>query len=73
MLMILIMDFIFIFGSIGVALVLEKPEFYEYIWVPILLMGLSCGIIVSTTIRLIRRYLNWRKFARDKIIEDSPV
>ncbi len=71
MLMILLMDFIFIFGSIGIALILEKPEFYEYIWVPILIMGLSGGIIVSTTARLIKRYLNWRKFAQDKITEDS--
>lgn len=47
---------VFLFGIAGIVEAGKKIEYHGYIWVPILLVLMSGGIIVSTTIRLIRRY-----------------
>jgi len=48
---------VFIFSYCGIQTALEYPEYREYIWIPGLLTGLSMGVMVSITIRMINRYL----------------
>ncbi len=45
------------FGILGIWTARENGEFYswEYIWVPIFIVAASSGVIISTTIRLIKR------------------
>ena len=47
---------VFLFGFIGISVASESMYYRSYIWVPIILVVLSGGIILSLTIRLIRRY-----------------
>ena len=49
---------VFLFGLIGISVASENVSYGSYIWVPIALMVLSGGIILSITIRLIIRYAN---------------
>ena len=50
---------VFLFGIAGILEVIEKIEYNEYIWVPVLLVAMSAGVIASTSIRLIKRYTHW--------------
>jgi len=56
LILIVFMFVVFIFGFIGIAVAHETEEYRPFIWVPALVVALSGGVIVSTTIRLIRRY-----------------
>ena len=47
---------VLLFGFSGVSVAHENEGYREYIWVPVALIVLSAGVIVSITIRLIRRY-----------------
>ncbi len=47
---------VFLIGFIGISVVNESISYGSYIWVPIVLVVLSGGTILSLTIRLIRRY-----------------
>jgi len=47
---------VFLFGIAGILEASEKTEYNEYIWVPVLLIAMSTWVIVSTLIRLIKRY-----------------
>ncbi len=47
---------VFLFGIAGILEAVEKTEYNEYIWVPVLLVAMSTVVIVSTSIRLIKRY-----------------
>ena len=49
---------VFLIGFIGISVASENISYGSYIWVPIVLVVLSGGIILSITIRLIRRYAN---------------
>jgi len=51
------MGLVFLFSIAGFSVVRENIEFYEYVWVPFLLMILSILVIVSVLIRLIKRYI----------------
>ena len=53
---IVFMLIILLFGIAGILEALDKIEYHEYIWVPILLIAMSVGVIASTSIRLIKRY-----------------
>lgn len=53
---IVLMAFVFMFGFAGAAVARENAAYQEYIWVPVILMVMSGWVIVSTTIRLIKRY-----------------
>jgi hypothetical protein len=55
--MVLLMLLVFLFGLIGVVFAAEHTEFNRHLWVPVLLCLLSGGVIISTTVRLIKRYL----------------
>lgn len=54
--MIALMLFVLMFGLTGISAADEIPEYREHIWVPVLLVLMSAGVILSTVIRLIKRY-----------------
>ena len=49
---------IFLFCIAGFSVASEDPAHGKHIFVPIILLVLCCGIILSTSVRLARRYLN---------------
>ena len=51
-----LMALVFMFGLAGASVARENAAYQEYIWVPALLMVMSGWVIVSTTIRLVKRY-----------------
>ena len=53
-----VMFIVFLFGFIGISVASETAEYRSLVWVPILVVTLSGAVILSTTIRLIRRYAN---------------
>ena len=53
---------VFLFAIVGISVTREDPAYDNYIWVPILLLVLSSGIIITTIVRLIKRYI--RKSAK---------
>ena len=56
-LLIIAMFILFLFGFAGVSVAYENAEYGEYLPMPVLLIILSGTIIVSTVVRLIRRYI----------------
>jgi len=53
---ILFMVLVFLFGMVGLSVSGEIAEYNDFIWMPILLIVLSGWVIVSTVIRLIKRF-----------------
>ncbi len=51
-----LMLLVFLFGLAGISVAREYEQYGSYIWVPAFLLILSGGLILSTTIRLIRHY-----------------
>ena len=49
------MFIVFLFGAAGISASRENIAFHEHVWVPVLLMLMSGGVIISTIIRLIKR------------------
>ena len=49
---------VFMFGLAGIVVAREYEQYNSYIWVPAILVILSGGLIISATIRLIRRYIS---------------
>ena len=56
------MFLVFLFGFSGISAARENIAYHEHVWVPVLLVVMSGGVIVSTTIRLIKRYS--RRFSK---------
>ena len=56
------MVLVFLFGFAGISAARENIAYHEHVWVPVLLVVMSGGVIISTTIRLIRRYS--RRFSK---------
>jgi hypothetical protein len=56
------MVLVFLFGFAGISASREATEYHEHVWVPVLLVVMSGGVIISTTIRLIKRYS--RRFSK---------
>jgi hypothetical protein len=56
------MFFVFLFSFAGISASRETIEYHEHVWVPVLLMVMSGGVMISTTIRLIKRYS--RRFSK---------
>jgi len=56
------MFIVFLFGVAGISASRENIEFHEHVLVPVLLMVMSGGVIISTTSRLIKRYS--RRFSK---------
>jgi hypothetical protein len=61
LILIFLMDLVFLFAAVGVEEARRTPEFGGYMGIPVLLMVLSGGVIVSTTIRLIRRFMRFMR------------
>ena len=47
---------VFLFALAGISVSRENPAYTGYVWVPIILLALSAGIIITTIARLIKRY-----------------
>ena len=47
-----------VFSGIGLSVALDRPAFNNYFWLPLLLLLLSTGIVVSTLIRILRRFVD---------------
>jgi hypothetical protein len=56
------MFLVFLFGFAGISAARENIAYHEHVWAPVLLVVMSGGVIISTTIRLIRRYS--RRFSK---------
>lgn len=56
------MGLIMFFGFTGVSVARENPATQAHIWVPWLLIVLSAVVIISTLIRLAKRYFH--RYAR---------
>jgi hypothetical protein len=54
---IVVMFIIFLFGFAGILVSQEEGDYREYVWTPVLLVVLSGTCIISTSIRLIKRYV----------------
>jgi hypothetical protein len=50
------MLFVFLVGLVGISVTREYETYKGYIWVPAVLVLLSGSLIVTSIIRLIRRY-----------------
>ena len=53
-----IMGVVFLFGLVGLSVARETPDHHDHIWVPISLLLMSGGVIISLAIRLGKRYLH---------------
>ena len=53
---IVFMFLVLLFGIAGISAASEKTEYNDYIWVPVLLVVMSAGVMISISIRLIKRY-----------------
>jgi len=47
---------VILFGLAGISVAHERMEYRDYIWVPVFLVVMSSIVIVSVSIRLIKRY-----------------
>lgn len=56
LLVVVTMSLVFLFGLAGLAVVKEHPEYDRHLWMALLVIVLSVTVIVSTTVRLVRRY-----------------
>jgi hypothetical protein len=53
---IIFMFIVFVFGCIGISVAREDAEFHGYVWIAVLLLVMSGGVILSTILRLIKRH-----------------
>jgi hypothetical protein len=54
--MIVFMLVVILFALAGISVAREYPEYHGYVWVPAVLLAMSVAIIITTTVRLIKRY-----------------
>ena len=50
------MVLVLLFGLVGISVTREIEQYRDYVWVPIVLVVLSTGVMISAMIRLIRRH-----------------
>jgi hypothetical protein len=67
------LDIVLLFGAAGVSAALEHPEYYEHIWVPILLIVTSGIAIISMTLRLVKRFSHYVKYSESMRNSNHPV
>ena len=48
--------FVLLFGLVGISVTREIEQYHDYVWVPVVLVVLSTGVMISAIIRLIRRH-----------------
>jgi predicted anti-sigma-YlaC factor YlaD len=54
--MMVFMIVVILFALTGISVAREYPEYQGYVWVPAVLLAMSVAIIITTTVRLIKRY-----------------
>ena len=54
--MIVLMLLVIAFSLAGIDVTRQYPQYQRHVWVPVLLLVLSLGVVLSTIIRLIRRH-----------------
>ena len=54
--LIIFMLLVFLFALAGISVSNEHPAYNGYVWVPVILLVFSAGIIIITMARLIKRY-----------------
>jgi hypothetical protein len=59
---------VFLFGIAGISVAREIEAYSGYVWVPALLVAISAIMIISTTLRLIRRYTT--RTSKDSILSN---
>ena len=57
-LVIIFMLGVFFFALTGISVARQSPSYRGYVWVPAVLLVMSAGMIITTTARLIKRYLH---------------
>ncbi len=57
LLVIFMMFLTFLFGVAGISVTRETAVFNRHLWIAVLVTLLSVGVLTSTTIRLMKRYL----------------
>ncbi len=50
------MVMVLLFGLVGISVTREIEQYHDYVWVPVVLVLLSTGVMISAIIRLIRRH-----------------
>jgi hypothetical protein len=50
------MVMVLLFGLVGISVTREIEQYHDYVWVPVVLVVLSTGVMLSAIIRLIRRH-----------------
>ena len=55
-LMILFMLLVVLFGVAGISVARENVEYHGYAWVAVLLVVMSGAVIISSVVRLLKRY-----------------
>jgi hypothetical protein len=58
---------VFLFAIVGISEAYESVEYHKHVWVPGILLIMSGGIIISTSVRLIKRYYKRRTKERDSL------
>ena len=56
LILIVFMFLVCLFGFAGISVARANVEYSQYIWIAVLLVVLSVVVIISTTIRLIKRF-----------------
>ena len=51
-----VMVLVLLFGLVGISVTGEIEQYHDYVWVPVILVVLSTGVMISAIIRLIRRH-----------------
>ena len=52
-----LMSLVLCFGLIGIHVAGQTPQYGQHIWLPIVLVLMSAGVMASVISRLVRRYL----------------
>jgi hypothetical protein len=50
------MVIVLLFGLVGISVTREIEQYHDYVWVPVVLVVFSTGVMISAIIRLIRRH-----------------
>ena len=56
LIVIIFMGIVVLFGFVGISVAQNNRIYQEHLWVPILLIVMSCSVILSIAIRLTKRY-----------------
>jgi hypothetical protein len=47
---------VLMFGLVGISVTHEIDKYHDYLWVPVVLVVLSAGVMISAVIRLMRQH-----------------